>query len=108
MADGASSVSLNGLRSRRGTSSAIFVSMTRSLLLELNSTATGASVTVTLLCTLPTLRPALTVDVAARLHQDILLDKTDSNPGHFDRHRIRAGIDIVKEVQAGRDVGLAR
>ena len=42
--------------------------------------------------------------VAARLHQDVLLDEL-VEACHFHRHRIRAGIDIIKEIQTG-SVGL--
>src|ERR1035441_405560 len=55
-AEGAISVILNGLRSKRGISSTNFVSMVKSLLAELNSTAAGVASTVMLSCTAPGLR----------------------------------------------------
>ena len=53
MAAGSSSVSLNGLRSSRGVSFAILVSIVRSWLLEVNSRRGGAAATVTDCCRAP-------------------------------------------------------
>ena len=61
MAEGASKVSLNGLRSMRGISATILLSSVMSLLLELNSTAAGVSVMVTVVCTEPVFSIGLTV-----------------------------------------------
>ena len=60
-AEGAISVILNGLRSKRGISSAIFESMVKSRFAELNSTALGVSLTVMVSCSAPGLRVAFTV-----------------------------------------------
>ena len=61
IAEGAISDNLNGLRSKRGISSAIVESMVKSRLLELNSTAAGVSLIVIVSCTAPGLRIAFTV-----------------------------------------------
>ena len=36
--------------------------------------------------------------VATRLYQDVLLDEL-VEPRHFHRHRIRAGVDVIKKIQ---------